>query len=155
MANDSKSLQRPFDLVKYLGGIANSCVEQGLSFEKTAEILHKVGKPFCTDLEKLANSFLKPMSIEQAMNPKTWQAPQAQQQPQQQQAQPQTPTNTVNQNGIAPLPSRYRFDLDDTVTRIKREQLEWAQKKNREAQKATHVAGQPAPSAGTPNATIQ
>lgn len=54
----------------------------------------------------------------------------------------QTPPSQVkNTGGIAPMPHRYRFDLDETVLRIKRDQIAYAQKQSREAQKAQHVTG--------------
>ncbi len=46
-----------------------------------------------------------------------------------------------NQAGVAPLPHRYNFHLDDTVHRIRRDQVAFVQKKQRESQEAQHYAG--------------
>jgi hypothetical protein len=60
-----------------------------------------------------------------------------------------------NAGGIAPLPHRYRWDLDETVLRIKRDQVAFAQKKSREAQQVQHSTGVGPTAAGQTGAATQ
>jgi len=145
---------------RYLEGVMKAGLEAGLDTEKLACLCQDAGDAFCVQ------QFGIPMMVKRAVasppipggpnlaDPAAWGGGGQQQsnasnnsqqpQPGQPPVAPPPPGPTLqNPQGVAPLPHRYNFHLDDTVHRIRRDQIAYAQKKQRESQEAQHYAGGP------------
>lgn len=149
--------------VRYLEGVMRAGLQAGLNSEKLAKICVAGADAFCIKnfgvpiIEKRAAASLSIPGGPNIGDPASWasgaspqplvnggqQAQAGSQQAPQQQAQTAPPPGPTLQNpgGVAPLPHRYNFQLDDTVHRIRRDQVAYAQKKQRESQEAQHYAG--------------